>query len=116
MASPIKGIAYARLSAPDLGVMQEFLQEFGLVLVHRDSNRLYMRGTGSSAFIHVTERGDAGTIAFGYDAVDESVLGEFVATGAARGIEQIDEPGGGKRVVLTDPNGFEIEIVSGREL
>jgi catechol 2,3-dioxygenase-like lactoylglutathione lyase family enzyme len=116
MASPIKGIAYARLSAPDLGVMQEFLQEFGLVTVHRDSNRLYMRGIGSSPFLHVTERGDAGTIAFGYDAVDESALSEFVATGAAKGIEQIDEPGGGKRVVLTDPNGFDIEIVSGREL
>jgi len=116
MASPIKGIAYARLSAPDLGVMQEFLQEFGLITVHRDTTRLYMRGTGSSPFLHVTERGDAGTIAFGYDAVDESVLSEFVANGAAKGIEQMDEPGGGRRVVLTDPNGFEIEIVGGREL
>jgi hypothetical protein len=115
MTSPITGIAYARLSAPDLDVMQEFLEDFGFVMAQRDSKRLYMRGTGDSPFIHVTELGDPGTIAFGYTAVDESVLHEFVASGAAKSVEQIDEPGGGKRVVLTDPNGFEIEIVHGRE-
>ena len=60
MTSPIRGIAYARLSAPDFGVMQEFLQQFGLIKVHRDSHRLYMRGTEESPFIHVTERGDRG--------------------------------------------------------
>ncbi len=114
MTSPITGIAYARLSAPDLDVMQEFLEDFGLLKVHRDSKRLYMRGTGDSPFIHVTELGEPGTIAYAYEAADDSVLHEFVASGAARGIENIDEPGGGKRVVLTDPNGLSVEIVSGR--
>ncbi len=115
MTSPITGIAYARLSAPDLDVMQQFLEDFGMVKAHRDSKRLYMRGTGDSPFIHVTELGEPGTIAYAYDAPDESVLRDFVASGAAKGIENIDEPGGGKRVVLTDPNGLSIEIVSGRE-
>lgn len=115
MTSPISGIAYARLSAPDLDVMQQWLEDFGLIMVHRDDKRLYMRGTGDEPFIHVTELGDPGTIAFGYNAVDESVLHDFVAKGAAKSVDSIDEPGGGKRVVLTDPNGFEVEIVSGRE-
>jgi predicted enzyme related to lactoylglutathione lyase len=115
MASPITGITYARLSAPDLGVMQEFLETFGLVTVQRDSQRLYMRGTGDAAFLHVTELGEPGTIAFGYDAVDESVLQGFVAAGAASSIDPVDEPGGGRRVVLTDPNGLAIEINSGRD-
>jgi catechol 2,3-dioxygenase-like lactoylglutathione lyase family enzyme len=115
MASPITGIAYARLSAPDLDIMQGFLEDFGLIPAHRDAKRLYMRGAGDSPFLHVTELGPPGTIAFGYDAVDESVLREFVAAGAAKAIEDIDEPGGGKRVVLSAPGGFEIEIVSGRE-
>ena len=115
MTSPISGIAYARLSAPDLDVMQEFLEDFGMVRAHRDATRLYMRGTGDSPFIHVTELGEPGTIAYAYDAADESVLHDFVAAGAAKAVESIDEPGGGKRVVLTDPNGLSIEIVSGRE-
>jgi catechol 2,3-dioxygenase-like lactoylglutathione lyase family enzyme len=114
MPSPITGIAYARLSAPDLDVIQEFLEAFGLVTTHRDNNRLYMRGIGESPFLHVTERGDPGTIAFGYEAVDESVLEDFVAAGVAKSVDEIDEPGGGKRVILTDPNGFELEIVAGR--
>lgn len=114
MTSPIRSIAYSRLSAPDLGVMQEFLEAFGLVTVHRDDERLFMRGIGSSPFLHVTERGDPGTIAFGYEAVDEAALDDFVASGAAKGIEHPDEPGGGKRVILTDPNGFEIEVMAGR--
>jgi hypothetical protein len=31
----------------------------------------------------------------------------------ASGIENIDEPGGGKRVRLTDPNGYQVEVVFG---
>ncbi|RKP57844.1 VOC family protein [Pararobbsia silviterrae] len=115
MHSPITGISYARLSVPDLDVMQTFLTDFGLILVHRDSKRLYMRGTGDAPFIHVCELGEPGTIAFGYDAADESVLHDFVAAGDAKSVEPIDEPGGGRRVVLSAPDGFEIEIVSGRE-
>ncbi len=114
MTSPITGIAYARLSAPDLDVMQDFLEAFGLVKVHRDNKRLYMRGIDQQPFIHVTELGPPGTIAFGYDAVDESVLHDFVKSGDAKAVEQIDEPGSGKRVILSAPDNFEIEIVTGR--
>jgi hypothetical protein len=114
MASPITSIAYARLSAPDLGIMQEFLEAFGLTTVHRDSKRLYTRGIGDSPFLHVTELGPPGTIALGYEALDESVLRDFVAKGVATPLESMDEPGGGKRVILTDPTGCELEIVSGR--
>jgi hypothetical protein len=42
------------------------------------------------------------------------VLHDFVKAGDARSVDQIDEPGGGKRVILSAPDGFEIEIVSGR--
>lgn len=115
MTSPITEIAFARLSAPDLGVMQQFLEDFGFVLVHRDNKRIYMRGTGESPFIHVTELGDPGTISFAYTAEDESVLHDFVKRGAARSVDEIDEPGGGKRVILKDPNGFSVEVVYGRE-
>ncbi len=114
MSSIISGIAYARLSAPNLDEMQEFLQHFGLLLAHRTDTRLYMRGLGDEPFIHVTELGPAGHIGFGYNVVEASVLEKLVASGQATAIEDIDEPGGGQRVVLHDPNGFEIELLHGR--
>src|SRR5689334_12561887 len=106
MTSPITGIAYVRLSAPDLDVMQDFLENFGLVKVHRDSKRLFMRGIDTSPFIHVTELGPPGTISFAYDAVDESALHDFVKSGQAKAVEHIDEPGGGTRVILSAPDNF----------
>lgn len=115
MTSIINGIAYARLSAPNLDEMQAFLEHFGLLLVRRTDTRLYMRGLGNEPFIHVTEVGKPGHIGFGYNVVDGSVLDELVRSGRAARIEDIDEPGGGRRVMLHDPNGFEIELVHGRE-
>lgn len=115
MSSIISGIAYARLSAPNLDEMQEFLEHFGLRLAHRTDTRLYMRGLGDEPFIHVTELGKPGHIGFGYNVIDASVLEDLVKSGKARAIENIDEPGGGQRVVLHDPNGFEIELVHGRK-
>jgi hypothetical protein len=96
--------------------MQEFLEDFGLIKVHRDERRLYMRGTGTAPFVHVTELGPPGTIAFGYEATDESALEEWVRSGRADRIDTVDEPGGGKRITLTDPNGLLVEIVSGRTM
>jgi catechol 2,3-dioxygenase-like lactoylglutathione lyase family enzyme len=115
MSSIISGIAYARLSAPRLDGMQAFLEHFGLRLAHKTPTRLYMRGLGDEPFIHATELGEPGHIGFGYNVVDASVLGDLVKQGKAKAIETLDEPGGGRRVVLTDPNGFEIELVHGRE-
>jgi len=47
----ITDIAYGRLRAPDLDVMEEFLTHFGLVKVERTNNVLYMRGSGAAHHI-----------------------------------------------------------------
>ena len=56
----IKDIAHVRFSAPDLDAMEAFLCEFGLVRAERHGGTLFMRGTGSSPFLHATQRGEAG--------------------------------------------------------
>ena len=58
----IEDIAYVRFGAPDLDQMQRFTEDFGLVPTERSEERLYCRGTDTTPFIHVTERGDAGTL------------------------------------------------------
>ena len=112
----IQDMAYGRLRAPDLDVMEEFLTHFGLVKSARTEHALYMRGTDPFHHIHVTEKGEPGFVSIAYRAADESDLKKLAGLPGASGIEHIDEPGGGKRVRLREPtNGFAIEVVAGIE-
>src|SRR5207247_6126550 len=106
-------IAYGRLRAPDLDTMEEFLTRFGMVRAERTPTALYMRGTDPVHHIHVTEKGAPKFVGFAYYAGSEDDLKRVAALPGASGIEHIDEPGGGKRVRLTEPNGYQIEIVHG---
>ena len=109
----VKDIAYGRLQAPDLDVMEEFLTRFGMIRAERTTTALYMRGTDPSHHIHVTEKGDSRFVGLAYWAESEEDLARLAATPGASAIETIDEPGGGKRVRLTEPNGYQIEVVHG---
>ena len=109
----VTDIAYVRLRAPDLDVMEEFLTRFGLVRSERTATALYMRGTDPVHHLHVTEKGDPKVVGLAYHAPNEKDLGGLARAPGATGIENLDEPGGGKRVRLTEPNGFQIEVVHG---
>ena len=110
----IADIAYGRLRSPDLDVMEEFLTEFGMVRAARTNNALYMRGTDPSHHLHVTEKGEPGFASVAYLMESEDDLKALAALPDAGEIEEIDEPGGGRRVWLREPNnGFMIEAVHG---
>ena len=106
-------MAYGRLRAPDLDAMEEFLTRFGMVRAERTPTALYMRGTDPVHHIHVTEKGDPKFVGFAYYAKSEDDLKAVAKAPGASGIESIDEPGGGKRVRLTEPNGYQVEVVYG---
>jgi catechol 2,3-dioxygenase-like lactoylglutathione lyase family enzyme len=106
-------IAYVRLRAPDLDLMEEFLTRFGLVRSERTATALYMRGTDPVHHLHITEKGDPKVVGLAYHAPGEKELSGLAKAPGATGIENLDEPGGGKRVRLTEPNGFQIEVVHG---
>jgi catechol 2,3-dioxygenase-like lactoylglutathione lyase family enzyme len=106
-------IAYGRMGAPDLDAMEEFLVEFGMTRSDRTATRLYMRGTDAAHHIHVTEKGDSRFIGFAFTVNDPDDLARAAKAPGASGIETIDEPGGGRRVRLTEPNGYRIEVVHG---
>ncbi len=111
----VRDIAYGRLRSPDLDVQEEFLTEFGMVRAARTANALYMRGTDPDHHIHITEKGEPGFIGFAYKAASEDDLKTLAKVPGASGIETLDEPGGGKRVRLKEPNGYQVEVVWGRE-
>ena len=56
----VKDAAYVRFGAPDLGKMEQFLTDFGLVVDSSNEDVLYARGTDASPYIHITEKGEAG--------------------------------------------------------
>jgi catechol 2,3-dioxygenase-like lactoylglutathione lyase family enzyme len=108
----VTDIAWGRIRSPDLDVQEEFLTNFGMVRSERTENALYMRGTDSEHHLHITEKGDPGFISLAFWAASEDDLHKLAkATGTS--VDSIDEPGGGKRVLLTEPNGYGIEIVHG---
>ena len=111
--SKASDIAWGRLRSPDLDVAEEFLTRFGLHRTERTANALYMRGTDPNHHIHVTEKGDSKFVGIAYYVDDEDDLKKLAKAPGATGVENIDEPGGGKRVRLTEPNGYQIEVVAG---
>ena len=111
----VTDIAHVRLRAPDLDLMEKFLVDFGLVRSARTDTALYMRATDADHHVHVTELGEPAFLGMAFNAASESDLSLLAAFEGASAVEEIDEPGGGKRVRLTDPDGFEVEIVHGIE-
>ena len=112
----VSDLAYVRLRARDLDAMEEFLTHFGLVRAARTPKALYMRGTDPTHHIHVTEKADdASFVGFGYHAASERDLERVATAPGASAMEAMDEPGGGKRVRLREPNGYQVEVIWGLE-
>jgi hypothetical protein len=74
-----------------------------------------MRGTDDHHHLHVVHKGGTKFIGFAYHAADEDDLKCLAKLPGASAIETMDEPGGGKRVRLTEPNGYQIEVVAGQK-
>ncbi len=112
----VRDLAWARMRAPDLDAMEEFLTHFGLTRAARTPTALFMRGTDPVHHIHVTEKADdAGFVGFAYHATSEADLARVAAAPGASAVEALDEPGGGKRVRLHEPNGYQVEVIWGLE-
>lgn len=109
----VEDIAHVRFAAPDLAQMESFLADFGLT-PFRAGGRLYGRGTDGRPFLHSTEEGRAGFRGVGFRAGSEADLAQLAAF-ADVPVETLDDPGGGKVVRLTDPDGFAVEVVWGQE-
>src|SRR6266446_6514449 len=109
----VTDLAYGRLRTPDLDLAEEFLIHFGMVKAERTANALYMRGSDAPHHIHVTEKGEPGFVGFAYEAASLDDLKRVAKAPGASAVEAIDEPGGGKRVRLREPHGYQIEVVYG---
>jgi len=111
----VKDIAFVRFSAPDLEQMERFLRDFGLMVTARETDVIYARGTDPSPYLHVTERGEHGFRGVAFEAASAEDLDALARLEGASAVEKINTPGGGRRVRFTDPDGYAVEVVHGRE-
>ena len=109
----VQDIIYVAHRVPDLDRMEAFLTDFGMVKSERRGDRLFMRGAGPRPFIHMTEKGEPGFVACGFAASSMADLEKIAGKNGASGIEDIDGPGGGKRVRLKGPDGFRVDVCYG---
>jgi catechol 2,3-dioxygenase-like lactoylglutathione lyase family enzyme len=109
----ITDIAYVRVRVPDLDLAQQFFADFGLLVSARTPSALYMRGTGMSHHIHVAELGAPKFLGIAFKVATEADLHLLSKAPGASAVQLIHEPGGGKRVTLTDPDGNSVEVVHG---
>ena len=109
----VTDLAFARLQSPDLDVAEQFLTDFGLARVERTRKALYMRGTGPTHHIHVTHLGEPRFLGVAFQVESKEDLKRFAKAPGADGIETVDEPGGGQRVRVRDPLGYQLEVVWG---
>jgi catechol 2,3-dioxygenase-like lactoylglutathione lyase family enzyme len=112
----IRDVAYVRLQVPDLDLMEKYLVDFGMRRSARTGTALYMRGDGPGHHVHISEKGDkAGLVAFGFLASSAGDLEALAQVSGASPVHDIQEPGGGRRVVIHDPWGTRLELVHGIE-
>jgi len=111
----VSDLAYGRLQSPSLDEAEEFLVNFGMVRAARTKDALYMRGTDPNHLLHVTHAGPSRFLGLAFFVESEDELKKLAKVPGASGIENLDEPGGGKRVRLKDPHGYQMEAIWGLE-
>lgn len=108
----IEDLESIRFSAPDLLRMRSFLLDFGLLeAADAGDGVLRMRGSGDAPYIHETVEGDPGFLSVTLRAKSKGDL-EMLAQTEGATVEAATGPGGGWMVRLTDPNGFDVNIIA----
>lgn len=110
-------LSYVLFERPDLDLQESFMQDFGLLTLEKNENTLFMRGRDSEPYCFVAVKGDVPRyLGCGFSVNTREELETLATQGESAGdIESIDWPGGGERVRLSDPDGFIIDVIHGRE-
>ena len=111
----VRDIAYVRFQAPDLNLGEKFLSDFGFIRSAQTETVRYYRCAGENHHAYILEQGEPKFLGFAVEVADRADLEELARVEGAGPVEAIDEPGGGERVIITDPDGYRIEVVHGIE-
>lgn len=112
----LKAVHHVRFAVRDLDRQESFAKDFGLITVERTDDLLVMRTCGGDPFAYVAEKGDADRlVGFAFEVEAAADLDEAHATLGASAPSDLDLPGGGQSVSLTDPDGNLVQLVHGSQ-
>lgn len=111
----VQDVIATNYRVPDLDKMEKFLTDFGMVRAKREDKRLFMRGAGTLPFITSVEQGEAAFVSCTFRVETFAELEEAAKLPGSSAIEDVDAPGGGKRVRVKGPDGFRIDLVQGQQ-
>jgi len=106
-------LLYVHFERPDLAKQEQYLRDFGLIVVARTDKELFLRGTGSRPYVYrVTQGRHPRFLGLGLSVARSEDLQKLAKT-FGRPIETADGPGGGSLVRLRDPEGVEVDVLHG---
>jgi len=110
-------VAWVMYEANDLGRMENFLCDFGLVTADKSAQQLCMRTAGAAPVVHITRLGDTPRFVGGaFKMAGREDLEQLAAMHGSSGIEPIEDlPGGGWRVRMQTPDGVAMDAVWGQQ-
>jgi catechol 2,3-dioxygenase-like lactoylglutathione lyase family enzyme len=108
-------LAYVLFERPELDKPRAFLEDFGMLPASVETDAVYLRGHGTAPWFYAAYRGSKPRFLGAGYAVKTGEDLERIAAETGTAITDCDGPGGGQRVRLTDPDGFIVDVVHGRE-
>ena len=109
-------LAYVRYQTPDLSRLETFLLDFGMhPAVPSNGKRLLMRGSGTAPVIYeAVLGGEPRFMGAGLQVASRAHLEALALLPGSSPVEPVTElPGGGDRVRMRMPDGFEIDALHG---
>jgi len=109
-------VAYVRYQVTDLATAEAFLTDFGLTVVRRGDTELFFGGSGPAPFLYQAVLGDEPRfLGAGLRVESSDDLAHLSCMDGSGPVEPTDAPGGGSRVRMRMPDGFEIDAVHGAD-
>lgn len=115
--APIKLLktAFVVYEHQDFDRARQFYLDFGLQIAHETQDELFLRGYGTEPFIYHLKRGQQSRFRGAAYVVESfSELQRAQELECASKIADLQAPGDGQIVTLTDPQGFEVYLVHGQ--
>ncbi|MEM8937293.1 MAG: VOC family protein [Pseudomonadota bacterium] len=114
--SKVEDIVFVRFELESLEPQKEYLKHFGMGIVEESDDSIYFKGAGRSPFIYMARKGKKNRFVSTAYRVAEFAELERLAKAFDVQIENSEEPGGGRKITFSDPDGLGIEVFHGLEM